>query len=421
MRAPGPAETPPGAAGARRRAGLCAIVYLLLLLPTTALSSGYNMRFTRDLNVWSWEQSLVGSRQVTGKLSVDAQALHSKRVSEFSTGSRRSHATQASLTTGYAFTPQISLLARMAADDSRQEVGADESSILNRELVGILHYQPMAAVSLKPYVGGAHDRRRGLSDTGVTYGVNATLNPLQESLARHGSNLSLAYRYDAVSSRQGDVSSDIWAEFGHAWSPKVRHTITYIERRDDQKYVASDEVDLIQDRSTADRRAETALQGDLPLIGSVDARLAYTYGRVRDDASADSTDLKYRTNNNTKGIEGALAWTPIRRRASLTYSVTVGRSTRDAEPVEEPVPGFADSVRHAANRLDRRASTLGMSLNSGVRITDRDSLRLGGSLSLSCDHTPAEAEVNDRDDYRRSFTGRVQPPVRAREQDRGQP
>ena len=380
------------------------VFILLVVLFTPASAADYTLQFGRNLNVWSWDHAYSGSKRIVDKLSSQVEARHVKRVSDFSTGSRQSLNSQANLSIGYAFHPAISLLLKGTAEESRQEAGEEISTVIHRQVAGSFRIVPFKAAEITPYVGAAYDQRRGVADGGVSYGVTAAAQFFRNALAPSRAGLSIQYNLDAVSSKQGDTKSVLAVEARKTWGTSFRQSVSYGEQHDDQKYVSATSGNPILERSTRNRRVETRLEGVVPFLGAIEAHGTYAYGSVRDDASEDRTSLKYLTNNTSHNASGGLSWTPLRYRPSLTYTFTVGRSVRDADPEEEIVAGYEDSLRFVQNSLDRRASTLAMEVSSGIRIGQRDSIRVSGLMSIARDHTPAEDEVNDRDDYQRSLT-----------------
>ena len=375
---------------------------LLLLMATAAGAQNYSLDFGHNLGVWTWDHEARWSQELSQGFTVAADGTYEKRVSS---AQFRSRSARGATDFTYTLTPKLDLTTNLSGRQEVQTIGSSRSTVEEARARSGVTYRPTSEVALSSSVGWGFDKRRGVSDDGLVYGLGLRATPFQSFLASNGASVTLDYTRAAVSSSQGDVMDALLAEGSFLWTDDVRQTLSYTELRNDQKYVSTTSGNPILGRMTMSRVVQAGFEAHMGIIGRLAANGGYTWGKVDDDANDDPNTLKYLTNNITTGWTGALSWAPAIYTPSLLADFTFSSSARDAEDVWELVPESVDSLRFVRNALDRNTENMTLALSSGIALTRRDSLRVSGSLSISRDHTPAEDEVNDRDDYRRSIVG----------------
>ncbi len=392
----GPGERRQGHRPSRRVALACLV--LGGVLPASA--SEYGLDFSKDFGVWSWNHRLGWDRSVGQRLLVSTNTTFDRKLSKSPGFTRRSDEAGAAMRVTYAFTPELSLGVGTIVDRSVVRSGAIRSEVADDKITSFLSYRPFSGLTLSHSLGSAYETRRGVSDVGLAYGLGLTARPFDETFGAHGLSVVLDYAREGVKSRQGDVLTRLGASGSFAWTGWLSQDAQYTTVRDEQKYVSASPGNPLQRRLAENRAVITNLNALPPLIGRFLLEGGYTSGRVDDDASADPNDLKYRTNNRTRGWSSAATWTLPLPRPTIRYVVSLGRTERRAEPVV--IAAGPDSLITRPNDLDRNTSDLSMSVSTLTTFGERDSVRVSGTLALVRDHTPAQTEVNDRDDYRRS-------------------
>ncbi len=380
-----------------RKTGLLLLAMTMMLGVPSIRAAEYGLLFSHDLNVWSWDQSLGWDRIYADKLVVTANGSHSRKVSESSAYDQRSGFATGNLRFDYTVTPIWSVGSEFSIDQSRLTAGAARSDVISRRADVDSRYEVYPGVQVRGAAGAAYEERRNVAHAGFAWRVGATAYPLRRVPVGNRANLVVTFDRDAVESPQGDAQTSFGVQGGMRWTPWLEQTLRYNEHYDTQRYVSAFDGGPILLRVNRSRTLQTKIDGIYPLIGLVELEGEYRWGEVEDDASDDPTSLKYRTDNTTRSFTGSAAWHIPLEKPELTYRVSTGRSTRDAVPVI----AADSSVRY--NDLDRRRNDLSTSLASVFTFGRADSLTLSGSLAIARDHTPAEAEVNDRDDFTRTF------------------
>ncbi|HDS74097.1 MAG TPA: hypothetical protein ENN56_01020 [Firmicutes bacterium] len=370
---------------------------MIVAAVSSVRAGDYGLLFSHDLNVWSWDQSIGWDRVFGDKLVVTANGSHTRKVSESSAYDQRSDFATGNLRFNYSVTPQWSLGSEFTIDQSRLTAGAVRSDVISRRAELDSRYELYPGVQVRGAAGAAYEERRDVAHAGFAWRVGATAYPFRHVRLGDRANIVVTFDRDAVESPQGDAQTSFAVQGGMRWTPWLDQTVQYSENHDAQRYVSAFDGGRILLRVNHSRKVRTELDGVYPLVGLVELEGEYRWGDVQDDASNDSTSLKYRTDNTTHSLSGGVTWHIPLERPNLTYRVTSSRSTRDAVPVVK-----SDSLV-LRNDLDRHRNDLGMSLASVFAFGRTDSLTLSGSLAISRDHTPAETEVNDRDDFTRTF------------------
>ncbi len=366
-----------------------------------AFGTDFTLAFGKNLNVWSWNGIFAHNRQLSSKWSAGTNASFDRKVSDSPGYLRRSTVVGGDVRTAYVLHPRLTLALTGKADLSRVQSGASISEVETNEILPTVLLTPVTGLSVKQGVGRAYDRRRNVSDAGLAYETGVTFRPLQEPLGSRGWALVADYQHKGVSSRQGDVTKAFTLTTSYAREGWLNEDVRYSETRDNQKYVSLLPANPILRRNVTGRSIRSSTMAVVPLLGSVQADAGYTRNSVEDDASNDPNDLKYRTNNTTRGWMASANWTLPFSDPVLRSSISMGRTHRDAEPIRSAV----DTTLFLRNDLDRRMSELALSVSAFFRVAAQDSFVVSGTLALNKDRTPAETELNDRDDYRRSLVG----------------
>ena len=378
---------------------------LAVLMPVlVSHASNYTLSFGHNLNVWSWDQSLLTSKTLSPELSIFANGRHNKRVSESSTLSRQSTSASGRGSVTYAFTPVVRLGMEVSGSQSRQESGNSVSEVVEHSLGARFGYTPYPWLQLNQSLGRSYDKRRDVSDAGVSHTTRLSMSPVHtHDLPR----LSIAFFHTGVSSRQGDALTRLDANMSHQWTDSTAQTLRFSGTTNDQRYVSSAQGNPILERLTRSRKLDTHIMSRIAWVGRVSLRGNWSSGSVDDDASGNPDDLKYRTNNTTREFGGAFAWSPPIVAPAVTCSLSASRWQRDAEDHLPAITGIDDSPASERNTLDRNRDRLQIMVSSFYAIGPFTSIRVTGLLGLSRDHTPSGKEVNDRDDYERSIVGIV--------------
>lgn len=367
--------------------------------PSTALATDLTFAFGKNLNVWSWNGMLAVNRQLGEKWTASSTASFDRKVSDSPNYTSRSTMLQGDIRSAYVIHPKLTLSISGAADRSRAESGSRVSEVETSQLLSSALYTPMMGVALRQSVGHAYDKRRNVGDGGTAYGGGLTLRPFQARLGRYGLAVVGDYSYNGVASRQGDVAKDLSLTVSYSSSDWLTQDVRYTQSENDQKYVSLLPTNPIQRRNVSGQTVQSTTSASVPLFGSFQTVAGYTDNRVEDDASDDPNDLKYRTNNTTRGWNVATTWKLPFSKPNLQTTFALGRTRRTAEPIRSVI----DTLTFLPNELDRRTSDIALSMSVFYPLWERDSVVVSGTLALNRDHTPAQTELNDRDDYRRSF------------------
>ncbi len=367
------------------------------MIAGVAAAGDYSLTFSKTDRVLSWKQKAEYALPTQDRLSFSLVGNLDKRVSSTSKSTSKANSRSINTNVNYSLSKTISLGMNFRTTRSEQQSGSGTARVTSSNVSSTLGYKPLPSLSINQSLGRSFDERRTVSDAGLSYSASVSASPFKSALQNRGVKWSVSYRTDGVSSKQGDVSQSLSSSVSHKVFDRIDTQLSFSESLKGTQYVSARDVSRILRRDTKSIRFSGSAKGQIPGLADLNASFSRTGTAIDDSASDDPDDFKYLTNSNSDnwslntGLKGL--WSgPVPLKTTVQYS--------HGSRVAVPNPSNRDSI----NVLDTETRKLTWTVNSGLGMMGDDSLRATISLAIDKRHTPAAEEINDKDQFTRSWS-----------------